>query len=921
MSATAPKYDPVTYRSGSRLGKKGVVFSSNMPHRAPLLCYIAGIECPVTAATVSYGVWKIPEASISMFPDPQLQRFGAEDRVPMVLFYLDEYIDPTNPTWRMLFEGEIVGWSYTNSAMGRSISFDCVMDIAVWTQLFLFYMSTLSGVASGQLSKTQTAEQINQATAVYPYALFKKGLITEGDTGFIERPFDLAYNVIRGLISDKVPAKLRCVPAVNFFSRWTRRQQFHNKWVALPFLDEQHDTSGKKVANQPAGVFPVLRAVQSQQAIEAIQNHVSTSMSGASIYTMLKQVLDTVFMEIAMLPTPAAVTTSLSGSILGAPRFLSSTDRDKLQVKADAKAKKDAKDFADTFGTTTTQSVRVSLPTHIKDPKKPVRLTNYFIKPQMFFGLPPVCNVVFPSMTPQISYRESYVTQPTRLYFQDDSLVNLTPAQSKANLKQFILTALARAYPPEADKKFRDHIAEGKGSGETGKNILLYPEEFYKGPVTARFPAPPWLMYFASQGQGKGQPSGKAVSQKGDKTVTPVTGDSITDQDVYVLYAQYEYFRQRYMQRGGAVECAFHPYVVPGFPMMVFDDFQSKMHLVGYLMNVTQQFSAGSVQTSLNFNYGRTIYEFFASIANEMDSPSLANRKGLATAAAPPEPIPEIRDIMQHFSRAEQFYQALFFMRPEAPTRPAVVDYRDILAITKPDGTTEDLSIEGKNEETVKREKPEVTAAIALMKTLQDTATGIASNLVNGRASTTDTDKFIAAIDLATDSNPSSTYTQILGNRFEQDRIIFLLEAKLNALDNPSTVHNLGKALAGDLVPKPGFEQYFDSYDAAMTYCARPICTLEKYIAFINGVRQGIRDDFAYDDGTTVRSARYYDRIRVLKGATNATAKTLTNAQQGLTGSGTPQAVPEDFPQLRAEWDKTLLAYRARVYSSVKVSR
>lgn len=915
MTGTTQAYDPVTYRSGTRKGITTTVFSSNMPHRAPLLCYIAGIECPIVAASVSYGVWRIPEASISMFPDPQLQRFGAEDRVPMVLFYLDEYIDPTNPTWRMLFEGEIVGWGYTNTPMGRSIQFDCVMDIAVWTQLFLFYMSTLSGVATGTLTAKQTAEQINQAVAVYPYALFKKGLITEGDTGFIERPFDLAYNVIRGLISDKVPEKMRCVPAVNFFSRWTRRQQFHNKWVALPFLDEQHDTSGKKVANQPPGVFPVLRAVQSQQAIEAIQNHVSTSMSGASIYTMLKQVLDTVFMELAMLPTPAAVSTSLTGSILGAPRFLNETERGKIQAKADAKATKDAQDYADTFGITSPQSVQVDIPKHIKDPKKPIRLTNYFIKPQMFFGLPPVCNVIFPSMTPQISYKENYVTQPTRLYFQDDALVNLTPAQSKADLKQFILTALARAYPPEADKKFQDHKT-GSSPGETGKNLLLYPEEFFKGPVTARYPAPPWLMYFASQGQGAGQPSGKPVAQKTDKSVTPVTGDSVTDQDVYVLYAQYEYYRQRYMQRGGAVECAFHPYVVPGFPMMAFDDFQAKMHIIGYLMNVTQQFAAGSVQTSLNFNYGRTIYEFFADIANEIDSPSLESRKGLATAAAPPEPIPEIRDITQHFSRADQFYQALFFMRPEAPKRPAVFQYRDILAITKSDGTLEDISIEGINEETKKQQDKDRTAALNKLKTHKNdmfaTMRGKSDSPIGSGSKAKDVRAAIATAGL-TLTDVEDVTAQVV------DAAISNLEAQLAT--NPTTVHNLGLALAGDVVPKPKFEPYFDSYDAAMRYCSRPICTLEKYIAFINGVREGVRDDVTYDDGSTVRSARYYDRIRRLTGATASTAKTLTDAQQGLKGAGNPQAVPENFPQMRAEWDKTLLAYRARVYSINKVSR
>ena len=43
--ASKQAYDPATYRSNTRHGITTGVFSSNNPHRAPLLCYIAGIEC------------------------------------------------------------------------------------------------------------------------------------------------------------------------------------------------------------------------------------------------------------------------------------------------------------------------------------------------------------------------------------------------------------------------------------------------------------------------------------------------------------------------------------------------------------------------------------------------------------------------------------------------------------------------------------------------------------------------------------------------------------------------------------------------------------------------------------------------------------------------------------------------------------
>jgi hypothetical protein len=897
MATNQQVYDPVVYRSGSRLGAQpGAIFSSNMPHRAPLLCYIAGIECPITAATVSYGVWKIPEASISMFPDPKLQRFGAQDRVPVVLFYLDEYIDPKRPTWRMLFEGEIVGWGYQNTSAGRAINFQCLMDIAVWTQLFLFYMTNVDTIASGVLTARQSAEQINQAAAVFPYSLFRKGLITQGDTGYITRPFDLAYNVVRGLIMDTAPADKKCIPAVNFFSRWTRRQQFHNKWVALPFLDEQSDAKGNTLTSQSPGIFPVLRAAQSDQAVKAIEQQAWPSLSGGSIYTTLKQILDTVYMEVAMLPTPAAVGTYTNGSIFGKPQLV--TPKQTGLFMPESFFQPGAHDAG------------------LIDPKKPIRLTNYFVKPQMFFGLPPVCNVIFPSMTPDIQYSENFATQPTRLYFEDSALPDLTGKEAKPQTKEFFIKALARAYPPAADNRYQAKVL-GKTPNETGKNVLIWPEEFFKGPVTARYPAPPWLMYFASQNQGAGIPAGKGTAAPTTKSVSPTEGSSNSDQDLYVLYAQYEYFKQCYSQRGGAVTCAFQPYLVPGFPMMVFDDFQAKMHIIGYLMNVTQQFTSQSVVTSANFSYARTIYEFFQDIANEMDKPALEARSGLATAAAPPEPIPEIRDIIQHFDRADQLYQALFMRRPETPTKPAVFQYRDILAFVKSDGTLEDIEIEGINEETIKTRQTQYDEARKVLDAFLSDGTKQAAIRASGekvKGGKIDTTELRKAVETA---RLTLTVAEDLTATIVQSAIANI-DSELARMKTPSNYLHHNLSANRDIAPKPGYEPYFDSYDAAMQYCARPICTLEEYIYFINGMREGAIDDVNYDDGSAVTSARYYKRIRKLKGATDKDK--ASDEEQGLQGKS-PTAVSSTFPVLRAEWDKVLLAYRARIYASLKVSR
>jgi len=1018
------KYDPQTYRSGTRKGITGAVFSSNIPHRAPLLCYIAGVECPIIQATVSYGVWRIPEAQVALFPDPSLQRFGAEDRVNIVIFYLDEYIDPARPAWRMLFEGEIIGWGYTNTPGGRSLQLSAVADISIFTQLFFFYMTTLSTVASGVLSASQTAEQINQSAAVFPYALFRKGLVTTAgggetttttvktaentkdtlkfNTNYITRPYDFAYNVVIALIGSKIPSKERCVPAVNFFSRWVRRTQFHNKWVALPFLDEVYNPNdGKstptKMDVQPSGIFPVLRAVQSQKAVECLQNYVAAQNANAAIFTLLKQVLDTVFMEVCMLPTPAAVITQTDGAITGAPHISEFRTRlaDPSERVADQEAAKRISDgiaeskkkvanykgiqsLLHTYDAASKQpqsvvgpfqandeEVRIALgelglslqsdqfisrdtleqgltkaansvkeeeakianAEKARNPLQPIRLTNYFIKPQFLFGLPPVCNVIFPSMTPQIQYSENYIAQPTRLYIQDEALASIAPlATSDPTLKQTVLTALARAYPPAADRKFQEHLTAK--NYETGKNVLIFPEEFFKGPVTSRFPAPPWLMYFAAENQNGPKDAGEPNA----KTVQPEGGAKLTDSNVYEMYAQYEYFKQRFEQRNGAVISAFQPYVVPGFPCMIFDDFQSSLHLIGYLMNAAHTFTSRSVETSLNYSYARTIYEFFQDIYNEIWYPQDEKRKGLACAAAPPEPILEIRDIIQHFNRADQFYQALFFRRPTQPdtNKPAVFQYRDILAFVQSDGTLKDIIIEGLNEETIKKKKPEAEAALATLQSLK-TDSALQVQASNGKLSSENYNKLVKAIDLATKGDPAAVggYESVI-NRVDigaaqsiessLDQAIILLESQLYEYNNPGSVMKSNIGSLQELAPKPGYEGYFDSYDAAMQYCARPICTLEEYIEFIGGVREGINDDMSYEAGGSIPSARFYTQIRKLTGGTADTIKTLTKAQQGLEGDQN-EAVADTFPDMRLEWDKAMLAYRARIYAIAKVQR
>lgn len=237
-----------------------------LPHKGAWLVYLNGIEVPCSSVSVNYGVGMIPEASLSFPPHRLLHRLGAEDRIEAVVFYLDDLATPTKPEFRLLFEGELIGWSYTSSSSGRQMTFNAVADISVFTQLYFFFLNNVDAITSFIAQKSDVAG-VAQAGAVYPFSLFKKGLIfntapsaTDQPPTDITRPFEILYNVVRGMLDSNISSNLRAVPAVNFFARWARKRNFVNRFAALPIFEDN-------VVDTDKGVFPIFKAAQATTEI------------------------------------------------------------------------------------------------------------------------------------------------------------------------------------------------------------------------------------------------------------------------------------------------------------------------------------------------------------------------------------------------------------------------------------------------------------------------------------------------------------------------------------------------------------------------------------------------------------------------------------------------------------------------------
>ena len=128
--------------------RSGAVFSDNPNYAMAWVCYVNGIEVPIVGFDLNYGVWQIPSFRIHMVPDISLMRLGAEDRVQVAIFYLDHHVDPDRPEFRLLCDGEIVGWSFQSSGGQRVMSFQCLAHVHLFQQLYFFYMTNVDDVVA-----------------------------------------------------------------------------------------------------------------------------------------------------------------------------------------------------------------------------------------------------------------------------------------------------------------------------------------------------------------------------------------------------------------------------------------------------------------------------------------------------------------------------------------------------------------------------------------------------------------------------------------------------------------------------------------------------------------------------------------------------------------------------------------------------
>jgi hypothetical protein len=373
---------------------------------------------------------------------------------------------------------------------------------------------------------------------------------------------------------------------------------------------------------------------------------------------------------------------------------------------------------------------------------------------------------------------------------------------------------------------------------------------------------------------------------------------------LFTLYAQQEYMRQRYSQRAAGANLKFQPYLVAGFPSVIWDSMASKMHVVGYLQSYSHSGMVGaggsaSLSSRASLSYCRTFYEFLSDVRTD------AGRFAGRVTAAPAELISEIREVVQDEAGAEAFYSKLLFGGRPSKSGAA---FRWTEAMGYSNGMeSQEIEITGDSVGVVERRLR--TQESAAQATANEADTVGAENVHPNPASPAQS----ATARGVSSETQSTVRTNIDPNREYSPRDNIYADA-------------------------------FASYHVAMQLAARPACTLDEYIRFWHGGKSiGVlrangqvgqeRYDFAYTkenvpdvvaesngpQGQTLRrgittraTAMFYDHIYKLRVGPGTGPDHLTGPSPEERGFSDPptiqptatvRGVPADYPQTRADWD------------------
>lgn len=954
--------------------------------------YIGGVEVPVNSIDIHFAIGgQDPTALISLAPHRLITRLGAEDRLEVQVFFLDQISYPNQPEYRLLFEGSISGWTFQRDAVQVSVGLTVQGIMNVLRALTVEYLTSVTALANyNPLQGTNIG--IADSDLIMPWKLVFFGIGQEAQLqeGFelkrVKRPFDFVFNFLRLIFDTDSHKEFGSIPCAYFYGIYSKKYNFFYRFLPSPLIETteiEREVIVDGVPVKERGVFiPVLDALQNQTlALATMARSAANQGSSIPAWETILFILQQLYFEVLQLPAPPC-------------------------VYADMDVKKE------TFGCIVSPADERATEVSKTDRKI---LASAITKPNWFFGAVPMCNVVFPSMIQEVHFEENYWAQPTRLIVNDNSLFNMFGVSESAFGP---LLAFSSAYPEAVEKKILERAYSGFDPALSGKNLLVWPEEFYKGVVESGIPLPEWLMFLTeAQLRDESSPDKRALgetiqtilvasqefgreaetytneyefrklaeeterleqeiraryadnpaqmneklaelhktqAEKKDKLLKKVksqasdfkakkkeylqklqncllaikslpvlsaqthsmlntilnTTDETAREDllnrivyylmrdtrgslyeIYRKYAAFEYWRLRGEQRAGALTMIFNPFVVPGFPIFVFDAAATGQHFFAYVTDVRHELSPFGRLTQINFTHVVLLSEYIELLFETKKLLKGMQREDSGTF---------LTAGVTGYEFARELYKGWYF---EADTKGSIaretVDIEKVLS-----GAAKEKSVP----DDVKLERVFIRDLIAVplnpimqLAVATQTAFGADSyfnalfwQFTNGHRESVFNP--LTAINLI--YYDSKTGKEIV-NRLDSVIDYLLagedLEERLKNAMNFSAVRPNSKLLSA-----------MDDYEIALRTVRRPVCSLSQYIDFI-----GATTNTQVNTGKTDRGLSA--PVQLYTTPTECKKKYWYGAEPRFNPEDSTLVEPDtvlELPRHRRDWAKRLLEYR-----------
>jgi hypothetical protein len=964
-------------------------FTNDRAFENAFVVYVEGIEVPVSNVSVRQEVGSLPQASIQFAPDPKLARLGMEDRVEVQVFYKDNFYPAyqgKQPDFRLLYDGTLEGWAYAHNAFGRNMSFNSSHSSKILQDTPMFFLMGLDAAVKLVTSPGTQSGSITLATSslVMPWSLLFLGL-TPDRKDILKRPYDLVNNFFRASLSSDPDNKNPAVINAAFLTRLFRRRGLQYQFIPSPILEFENVQGGE------FQIFPLLQNARAEAIVGAVGNGVQRLGSNMNLWDIFTHVFSQMYYEIGTILAPPIAQVDYNerskncGLVIGEPKWK------EFDIKVVEKV-------VDSDG--------IFYPWD--DKTKPNFLINHVTKPQWMFGIAPACNVIFPSMIEELTFSESYANQPTRCYVDNTEVFDLFKA-GDSRLTE--VGKMRGAYPPFVDRLYQKSKLKEFGIAE--KNLLVWPAEFFRGPQSSTVQSPPILMDMKKdalnsltweqmtakqaldlinsrvqsintlalqQAENAGGSQQEILANLTKKLFDEtqvlidelkkskvISGDitdirslkdklqlatdtkSIAMDQTIRRFAQYEFFRQGAGARSGSVRMAFNPYIVPGFPTVIFNSEEDGNHFVGYVVSVEHQLSATSMNTSVSFVMGQTLDEFVQNIFDAQIGNNANVTDGMSAfvddiAAAPAQPINVLRELTQKQENAETYFSRVFHQARKYPKKSTT----STTSVTSKTSSNEISPIDTAESTVSAQTRAKVyTTTVAEVKVTEQVkaaAFDIFRALefeIAGDPKSYSMDDVMAETAYRAYRNKSATIQKQFKDDFDRDfnaaldtikaqmRLIgwsgpeFDAAMEAQALDlkirfeetsyqkilvkflqqprknPPNPILDRYTAIG----PSSAFAPMFKSYEAAMRYVARPACTLEEYIKFRGPWGLAV-NTIAPDDQKQGKGAVFYERILTFKEGPGDPPKFSQKDNIPV------DPLPKDLPETRMAWSTRLLNYR-----------